>query len=396
MVFICTNACLLRGTWYLVLCTLFACSTFELKSDLELANKAQSTKIQVREAQFYSQNHLFDSPETLVYSRATQLQQPQTRLTTMSAPGPNFIGINLSGSHARAALVDNAGQIIGRRDTDITPENMVGQLAEVAGQLRSSQENVAAIGVAIPGLVNRQTDRVVASRDVPSTLVENLHGELTRATGLRVEIENDANAAAYGEFKAGAGIGSRNLFYMMIGNGIGGAIILDGKLWTGASGFAGEVGHITIDTEGLECVCGNTGCLETVASAPSIVRRARERLNRDSTSSLSRLGLNKNFTADDVAHAANEGDDFALMMIERTGKYIGTGVATVINLLNIERIVLGGGVMDAEALILNPIIQEVKRRAFLRCFEATEIVAAKLGADAAPIGVALLARDSAV
>jgi glucokinase len=119
-------------------------------------------------------------------------------------------------------------------------------------------------------------------------------------------------------------------------------------------------------------------------------------LYRDSTSSLSRLGLNKNFTAADVAHAANEGDDFALMMIERTGTYIGTGVATVINLLNIERIVLGGGVMDAGALILNPIIQEVKRRAFQRSFEVTEIVAAKLGADAAPIGAALLARDAAV
>jgi len=314
----------------------------------------------------------------------------------MTAPRSNFIGINVSGSHARAALVDNEGRILERREANITPENMVGQLAELAGQLRSSRGDVAAIGLAIPGLVNRQTDRVVAPRDIPSTLVENLHAELTRATGLRVEIENDANAEAYGEFKAGAGVGSRNLFYMMIGNGIGGAIILDGKLWTGASGFAGEVGHITIDTEGLECVCGNTGCLETVASAPSIVRRARERLNRDSTSSLSRLGLNKNFTADDIAHAANEGDDFALMMIERTGKYIGTGVATVINLLNIERIVLGGGVMDAGALILNPIIAEVKRRAFLRCFEATEIVAAKLGPDAAPIGVALLARDSAV
>ena len=313
----------------------------------------------------------------------------------MTAPGPNFIGINISGLHARAALVDNDGRITERRDADITPENIVGQLAELAAQLRSSAENVAAIGVAIPGLVNRQTDRVVIARDLPSALVENLHGELMRATGLRVEIENDANAEAYGEFKAGAGVGSRNLFYMMIGAGIGGAIILDGKLWTGASGFAGEVGHITIDAEGLPCVCGNTGCLETVASAPSIVRRARERLNRDGTSSLSRLALNKTFTAEDVAHQANEGDDFALMMIERTGKYIGTGVASVINLLNIERIVLGGGVMDAGSLILNPIIQEVKRRAFQPCFEATEIVAAKLGLDGAPIGAALLARDAA-
>jgi len=313
----------------------------------------------------------------------------------MTTPQTNFIGINVSGTQARAALVDNEGAIVERKLGDIAPKSMIQQLAALVAELRSSQPSIAAIGVAIPGLVNRQTDRVVVPRDLPSTIVENLHGELMQATGLRVEIENDANAAAYGEFQVGAGRGSRNLFYMMIGNGIGGAIILDGKLWTGASGFAGEVGHITIDTEGMQCVCGNTGCLETVASAPSIVRRAQERLNRDSTSSLSRLALNKSFTADDIAHQANEGDDFALMMIERTGKYIGTGVASVINLLNIERIVLGGGVMDAGSLILNPIIQEVKRRAFQPCFEATEIVAAKLGLDAAPIGAALLARDAA-
>ena len=314
----------------------------------------------------------------------------------MTTPRKNFIGINISGSQIRAALIDEDGRVIERRSADVSSENIVPQIATITDDLRPALGTVVAMGVAIPGLVNRQTDRVVDSRNLPLTMVEDLHGGLTRATGLRVELENDANAAAYGEFKVGAGRGSHNLFYITIGNGIGGAIILDGKLWTGASGFAGEVGHITIDTEGLECVCGNTGCLETVASAPSIVRRARERLNRDSTSSLSRLALNKNFTAEDVAHEAREGDDFAAMMIERTGKYIGTGVASVINLLNIERIVLGGGVMDAGPLILNPIIQEVKRRAFQPCFEATQIVAATLGLDAAPIGVALLARDAEV
>jgi len=313
----------------------------------------------------------------------------------MSSPKTNFIGINISGTQARAALVDVEGTLIRTKVGEVTAKELVPQLAAMVEELRRDQGSVGAIGVAIPGLVNRQTDRVIAPRDLPSTMLGDLHGDLTRATGLRVELENDANGAAYGEFKVGAGRGARNLFYMTIGNGIGGAIILDGKLWTGASGFAGEVGHITIDTDGLECVCGNTGCLETVASAPSIVRRARERLNRDNTSSLSRLALNKSFTADDVAHQANEGDDFALMMIERTGKYIGTGVASVINLLNIERIVLGGGVMDAGSLILNPIIHEVKRRAFQPCFEATEIVAAKLGLDGAPIGAALLARDAA-
>jgi glucokinase len=184
------------------------------------------------------------------------------------------------------------------------------------------------------------------------------------------------------------------MFYITIGEGIGGAIILDGKLWTGASGFAGEVGHITIDTDGIQCECGNTGCLETVASSPNIVRRANERLNRDSTSSLSRLAINKNFTAADVAHEARNGDDFSLMMIERTGKYIGTGVASVINLLNIEKLVLGGDVMDAGKLILDPIIQEAKRRAFQPCFETTQILAGQLGSDAATIGAAMLARDS--
>jgi len=108
------------------------------------------------------------------------------------------------------------------------------------------------------------------------------------------------------------------------------------------------------------------------------------------------LAMNKNFTADDLAHEAKEGDDFSLMMIERTGKYIGTGVASIINLLNIERIVLGGGVMQAGDLILKPIIQEAKRRAFPHCFEATQILAAALGADATTIGVAMLARDASI
>ena len=306
----------------------------------------------------------------------------------------SFIGIDLSGPRIRAAIVSADGGISERRETSMASDNLVEQVARVVDELRASNPQIAAAGIAISGLVNRQTDRVIASRDLPSTVRENLHSELIEATGLRVELENDANAAAYGEYKVGAGRGTRDMFYITIGEGIGGAIILDGKLWTGASGFAGEFGHITIDTEGIECECGNTGCLETIASGPNIVRRANERLYRDGTSSLSKLAINKNFTADDVAHEAKNGDDFSLMMIERTGKFIGTGVASVLNLLNIERIVLGGGVMDAGDLILNPIIHEAKRRAFQPCFEATTIVAATLGPDAVSIGAALLARDA--
>lgn len=308
----------------------------------------------------------------------------------------NFIGMELCPSLLRVATVTGEGVIEERREVQLQKDGLVGQVTQLVADLRAHANDIEAVGIAIPGLVNRQTDRVVASKDFPAMVRANLHSELQEATGLRFELENDANAAAYGEFKIGAGRGSRDLFYITIGEGIGGAIILDGKLWTGASGLAGEVGHITIDTEGAECECGNTGCLETVASAPNIVRRANDRLHRDATSSLSRLALNKNFTASDMAREAKEGDDFSLMMIERTGKYIGTGVASVINLLNIERIVLGGGVMQAGELILKPIIQEAKRRAFQPCFEATRIVAAVLGDDAATIGAAMLARDAAI
>ncbi|HZH29929.1 MAG TPA: ROK family protein [Pyrinomonadaceae bacterium] len=312
-----------------------------------------------------------------------------------ATPDRHYIGIDISGAALHAALVSHEGQVVARREAALESGTLPAQLAAVVAELRDAAPQVSALGIGVPGLVNPETGRVVVSSDLPSVVRADLQTELARSTNLPIALVNDANAAAYGEYIAGAGRGSRNMFYVTMGTGIGGALIMDGKLWYGDSGFAGEFGHITIDREGIECTCGNTGCLETVASAPNIVRRTHERLVRDSTSSLTRLGLNKNFTAADIAHAANEGDDFAMLMIERTGRYIGTAIAAVINLLNIQRIVLGGGVMDAGKLILDPIIREAGRRSFQPCFEATQIVAATLGADAVPTGAAMLARDSA-
>lgn len=320
--------------------------------------------------------------------------EDREKMASHAQSSASYIGVDLSGATLRAALVDGEGQVLERREAPLEREAVVAQVARTVSELRDSSPNIAAIGVGIPGLVNRQTDRVLVSTDLPSVVRGNIHAELVKVTGLRIELENDANAAAYGEYKVGAGRGSRDMFFATIGSGIGGAIILGGKLWLGASGFAGEFGHITIDAEGIECMCGNTGCLETLASGPNIVRRANERLYRDNTSSLSRLAINKEFTATDIVHEAQDGDDFSLMMIERTGKYIGAAVASVINLLNIERIVLGGGVMEAGNLILDPIISEAERRAFQPCFEATQIAAAALGTDAVSIGAALLARDA--
>jgi glucokinase len=317
----------------------------------------------------------------------------------MSARTPDeqtYVGVELCAGAARAELVSGEGAVIARRESALTSVDLAAQVARLVAELRdSSGAPVAAVGVGVPGLVNPQTGRVVISSDIPAVVREDLRAALSQAAGLPVALDNDANAGALGEYAAGAGRGSRNMFYVTIGTGIGGALILDGRLWHGASGFAGEFGHITIDPEGIECSCGNYGCLETVASAPNIVRRTHERLMRDSTSSLSRLGLNKNFSAADIAHAAKDGDDFAALMMARTGRYIGTAIASVINLLNTERVVLGGGVMDAGELILDPIVQEARRRSFQPNFESTQIVAATLGPDAVPIGAALLARDAA-
>src|SRR5947199_4394179 len=157
-------------------------------------------------------------------------------------PAANFIGVDVSGATMHAALVNGEGEVLERRASSLERERVVAQVAQTVTELRDVSPNIRAVGVGIPGLVNRQTDRVIVSTDLPSIVRGDIHAELMKTTGLRVELENDANAAAYGEYKVGAGRGSRDLFLATIGTGIGGAIILDGKLWTGASGFAGEFG----------------------------------------------------------------------------------------------------------------------------------------------------------
>ena len=310
-----------------------------------------------------------------------------------ASPNKLFAGIDVSRTSMRAAVVAPDNTVVSKREATYQPDSFPNDLAALVSSLRESGE-IERVGLAIPGLVNREMDRVLVSTGLPSFARADLHDDLMKATGAQLELENDANAAAYAEYKLGAARDVQDFFYIHIGDSVGGAFILDGKLWTGASGCAGEVGHTTINSEGNQCECGNIGCLETVASGPNIVRRARERLNRDSTSSLSRLATTDDFTAEDLAREATNGDDFSIMMIQRTGRYIGTAVAGIINLLSPARIVLGGAVVEAGDLILNSIFKEAKKRSFQQCFETTKIVSAALGVDGIAVGAALLARDS--
>lgn len=321
----------------------------------------------------------------------------------MTTNGSLFIGIDLGGSTLKGALISHLGEIVQETRFEVEqrgPDALFGQVVEAALGLRdhkSAGGRVAGIGIGIPGLVNRKTNRIEIMPNVPALSEIDITSELSRETGLPVILDNDANAAAYGELQVGAARGRREVFFVSLGQGIGAGLIINGHIYRGAVGFAGEFGHMTIDPEGIECACGNIGCLETIASGPNIVRRTRERLYRDRTSSLSRLAIprDREFTAEDIARAAREGDEMAQVMMERTGMFLGIALAAVINLLNVEMVVMGGGVMGAGDLILKPTIKETRRRAFPPSFNSCEIVIANLGNAAGMIGSALMVRDQA-
>lgn len=293
-----------------------------------------------------------------------------------------FVGVEVSKTTFIAVCIDASGNL---KDSFNVPtesgRSTISQLANFINETKNRFNGFDKIGVAVPGLLHRQTKRVAFSTNIPEHENVDFASELENSTGLKVTIENDANAAAYGEFSLGAGRGSRDMFYVTLGAGIGGALIFGGEIWHGASGFAGEFGHITINSEAMR--------LEDVVSAENIVRRTRNRFHQDHTSSLSRFGEEK-ITLADVMQAARNQDDFAGMMLQRTGTYIGAAIAGVINLLNIERIVIGGETMQAGELILESVIRRARELSFAPSFRGTKIVAGELGENTAAIGVALL------
>jgi glucokinase len=313
-----------------------------------------------------------------------------------------YIGIDLGGASVKGALVNGSGSIL--HETSVvaereSAERLFDQMLEVARGLIEHKDvrgNAVGIGIGVPGLVNSKTNRLEILPSLPALASIDIISEMSSRLDLPVVMDNDANAAAYAELQAGAARSRNHVFYVQLGVGIGAGIIIDGRIYRGATGFAGEFGHITIDPEGIECACGNIGCLETICSGPNIVRRTRERLYRDRTSSLSRLAIprNRELSAEDIARAAREGDEMAQVMMERTGMFLGIALAAVINLLNVEMIVTGGGVMEAGDLILKPTVKEARRRAFPHSFNSCEITIAKLGMSAGLMGAALLARDS--
>lgn len=305
-------------------------------------------------------------------------------------------GVDIGGTNLRVGLIPCEGGLPvavtsaptrAGRGPDAVVADVVSMLRTAVAEVGDAQ--VAGIGVGAPGPLDRRTGVVLETpnlgwREIP--LVEMI----TQGTGLPVVLDNDANCFAFGEWWLGAGRGAERLVGLTLGTGIGGGIVLGGKIYRGASDAAAEVGHMSIDHNGRRCSCGSRGCVEAYASGSAIAARAAEGIASGADSMLSAMGEGDPFaiTAEAVCEAAAAGDDYAGQVLSETARILGVVVANLIHLINPDVIVIGGGVATAGELLLAPLRVEAERRAFRSATRACRIVAAELEATAGLIGAA--------
>jgi glucokinase len=277
---------------------------------------------------------------------------------------------------------DGAGSVVDRIVRMI--EDVIEQTQAETGADRS---DFLGVGIGSPGPLDRARGVVIVTpnlgwRDFP------LRDEVASRVNLPATLDNDANCATLGEFWCGAAKGGRNVVGLTIGTGIGGGLILDGKLYHGASDAAGEIGHTTIDSNGRRCKCGNYGCLEAYASGPAIAERARELLQVEHDSVLHELteGDVSRITAATVYEAAKRGDPVALEVVRDTAGFLGVGLSALINVFNPDTVVVAGGVTQAGDLLFDPLRAEIKRRAFKPAVDACRIVPGALPLSAGVVG----------
>ena len=295
--------------------------------------------------------------------------------------------VDLGGTHLRTAAVDDKGNIYDRTKSSTpdtsNPDEIVKAIVNAAGA-SEREVSIASTCVAVPGTVNVETGTVLTIPNVRSLKGFNLAAALQSELQHPVIIENDANAAAMGELWKGAARDARTMICITLGTGVGGGIILDGELWRGVDGSAGEIGHTTIEPHGgVICGCGSEGCLEVYASATALVRMVKE-----TNSALRDL---EDLTADKIYRAATDGDPVAVKVFRQMGEYLGIGLAILVNILNPEMIVIGGGVANAWPLFGAYAIREMRSRAFPLPGSRVMVKPAECGDNAGLLGAARLA-----
>ena len=312
-----------------------------------------------------------------------------------------ILSIDLGGSKILTAVTNSQGKMLSR-DHSITPalkgyEAVIHSILESAyralKQADVAIEEITAIGVGAPGLSNPETGILFTSPNLPAWRDVPLRDIMQERLGKKTFVINDANAAALGEFYFGAARGAHNFIYITLSTGIGGGIIIDGKIYSGAIGAAGEVGHMTIDDEGPLCNCGNRGCWETLASGTALAREARHRIKEGVATSILEYaeGDMEKVTAQVIHNAAEQGDSLAKELIARTGYYVGVGLANLVNIFNPELIVIGGGLSNIGDMLLKPAFKVAGQRAYKEAFQAVRFASAELGRNSGVLGAAAFA-----
>jgi len=310
----------------------------------------------------------------------------------------HVVGIDLGGTNLRAAVVSEAGEVAGRarKPTQAAegPDAVISRMAEVAAEACEAagldRSSVAAIGVGAPGPLNTRTGVVVTAPNLPGWRNIKLKDKLERASGVTTFVENDANAAAWGEKWVGAGRDVDNLIMFTLGTGVGGGIIIDGKLLHGIDDSAAEVGHITVRPGGPICGCGNDGCVEALASATAVARRAREMVEAGRGVILRDLvgGDPSRIEAKTVHEAILAGDADSVSLMADVALDLGIAIADLVNVLNPEMIIIGGGMAAMGEYLFEPLRATVVARSFEAPARRARIVPAQLGDDAGIIGAA--------
>ena len=316
------------------------------------------------------------------------------------------VAIDLGGTKILAALVSVKNKVVAREYQPTLADGgqraVVDHIFETIDRLLSKSgikaSQLEAIGIAAAGAIDSAKGLVTSSPHLPDWRDVALKQIVARRYQVDAFIINDASAAALGEHRLGAGRGVGNLVYLTVSTGIGGGIIINGRLYLGGSGSAGELGHMTIDVNGRRDKCGNIGCLELLASGTAIAGEARRRLKEGQTSALKQIAAGgiESITAEDVAAAAQSGDLLSREVIHQAAHYLGVGMVNIVNIFNPDMIIVGGGVARMGELLLEPARQVVLKRAFELPARAVRIVTAQLGDDAGVLGAALFAREQKV
>ncbi len=316
------------------------------------------------------------------------------------------MGVDIGGTNlVVGAVVADGGRVVGLRTepTGAThgAESVIDRIVAMARATMADTRRIDpnaefdGVGIGSPGPLNRTTGIVILTPNL-GWVDMPVRDRIGTALGLPAWLDNDANCAMAGEWWVGAAKGARHAVTFTLGTGIGGGIVIDGRLLHGASDVAAEIGHITIETNGRRCGCGNDGCLEAYASGPAIARRALEMIEAGAESLIPSLvgGVLARIGAETVYAAAATGDPLALEVVQDTAKYLGVGVANLINILNPEVVVICGGVTQAGDRLFTPLRREVARRAFRPAVQACRIVPGLLPGTAGVVGAAKVFLDA--